>query len=278
MSVRSAAQRATGPTRPVEREFTVGAVARMSGITVRALHHYEELGLLRPRRTRGGYRSYAAADLERLRHVLFYRELGMPLPEISTLLDDPDRRPLDHLRSHRERLQRRIDRLGAMLAAVDRELEADTMGHPLTPEEKLEIFGADYDSSWEQEAQQRWGDTDAWKQSAQRIRQLSKDQWRTIKADGDAYMAKIADAKRRGVDPTSDEAMDLAEEHRAGIEVFYDCSYQMQRGLADMYLADERFSKTYDDVEPGLAQWINAAIHANADRHGAPAADCAAWK
>lgn len=263
---------------PAADGYSVGAVARMSGITVRTLHHYEELGLLQPRRTRGGYRSYSAADLERLRHVLFYRELGMPLDEIGTLLDDPQRRPVDHLSSHRQRLQRRIDRLTEMLAAVDKELEADTMGTELTPEEKLEIFGAEYDPSWEGEAEERWGHTAAWQQSAQRTKRISKEQWRAIKADGDAYLVKIAAAKRRGVDPASAEAMQLAEEHRAGVEVFYDCSHQMQRGLADMYLADERFSKTYDDVEPGLAQWIHDAINANADRHGAPAHDCTAWQ
>lgn len=273
MSVLSESQRRARPAHPVEHGFTVGAVARMSGVTVRTLHHYEEQGLLHPQRTRAGYRTYSAADLERLRHVLFYRELGMPLPEIGALLDDPDRRPIDHLRSHRERLQRRIDRLGAMLAAVDNELEAHTMGTELSPEEKLEIFGADYDPSWESEAEQRWGETEAWKQSAQRSKQFSKEQWRAVKADGDAFMATIADAKRRGVDPTGQEGMELAERHRAGIAVFYDCSHQMQRGLADMYLADERFSKTYDDLEPGLAQWIHDAIHANADRNGAPQAD-----
>ncbi|WP_051266766.1 MerR family transcriptional regulator [Nakamurella lactea] len=260
-------------------EYTVGKVAELAGVTVRTLHHYEQIGLLEPeQRSPSGYRQYSPADLDRLHHILYYRELGLALPDIATILDDPNTDSGSHLRRHRELLQQRHDRLGNMIAAIDKELEAYTMGTDLTPEEKLEIFGPDYDPSWEQEAQERWGDTDAWKVSAQRTPTFSKDQWKKIKADGDALMAKFGDAKRRGVAPDSDEAMALAEEHRHSIEVFYPCSHAQQRGLADMYLADERFSKTYDDVEPGLAQWVHDAVYANADRVGAPQNSAAAWQ
>jgi DNA-binding transcriptional MerR regulator len=260
-------------------EYTVGKVAELAGVTVRTLHHYEQIGLLEPeQRSPSGYRQYSPADLDRLHHILYYRELGLALPDIATILDDPNTDSGSHLRRHRELLQQRHDRLGNMIAAIDKELEAYTMGTDLTPEEKLEIFGPDYDPSWEQEAQERWGDTDAWKVSAQRTPTFSKDQWKKIKADGDALMAKFGDAKRRGIAPDSDEAAALAEEHRASVEVFYPCSHAQQRGLADMYLADERFSKTYDDVEPGLAQWVHDAVHANADRHGAPQNCAEAWR
>lgn len=260
-------------------EYTVGKVAELAGVTVRTLHHYEQIGLLEPeQRSRSGYRQYSPADLDRLHHILYYRELGFALPDIATILQDPQANSASHLRRHRTLLQQRLDRLSNMISAIDKELEAHTMGTELTPEEKLEIFGQDYDPSWEQEAEERWGDTDAWKVSAERTKKMTKEQWKKIKADGDAFMAKLGDAKRRGVAPDSDEGMALAEEHRLGIETFYPCSHAQQRGLADMYLADERFSKTYDDIEPGLAQWIHTAVHANADRAGAPQNSAEAWQ
>lgn len=260
-------------------EYTVGKVAELAGVTVRTLHHYEQIGLLEPeQRSRSGYRQYSTADLDRLHHILYYRELGFALPDIATILDNPRTDSTNHLRRQRRLLTQRLDRLSGMVAAIDKELEARTMGAELTPEEKLEIFGETYDPSWETEAEERWGESDAWKQSSERTKKFSKEQWKKIKADGDAFMAKLGAAKRSGVAPDSDEAMALAEEHRQGIETFYDCSHAQQRGLADMYLADERFAKTYDDVEPGLAQWIHDAIHANADRHGAPQNCAEAWQ
>ena len=90
-----------------------------------------------------------------------------------------------------------------------------------------------------------------------------------IKEAGDDLNRRMAATMRAGTTPNSTAAMDLAEEHRAGIERFYECSYEMHRGLADMYLADERFTRTYEDVAAGLAQWVHDAIHANADRNGA---------
>ena len=141
-------------------------------------------------------------------------------------------------------------------------------GNELTAEEKLEIFGEGYDPAYEQEAEQRWGETAAWKQSQARTKQFTKDDWQQVKADMDAFNARLVEVFRSGAQPGSPEANAVAEEHRASIEVFYDCDYAMQRNLADMYLADERFTKTYEDLAPGLAQWVHDAIHANADQQG----------
>lgn len=97
---------------------TVGEVSRIVGVSVRALHHYDEIGLVVPSgRTPAGYRSYSGADVERLHRVLLYRELGFTLEEIATLLDDPDVDALAHLRRQRELLDDRINRLHQMVAA-----------------------------------------------------------------------------------------------------------------------------------------------------------------
>jgi DNA-binding transcriptional MerR regulator len=247
--------------------FSVGQLAQLSGVTVRTLHHYDEIGLLSPtRRTPAGYRAYASADLARLRRILFYRELGYPLDEIAAILADPD--VTGHLRSQHRLLRERIARLSAMVAALEKEMEAQQMGISLTPEEQFEIFGTDKaGGEWAQEADQRWGHTDAYRESARRTGTYGKDEWVAIKAEADAGLRDFADALRSGAPPDGSRAMDLAEAHRRHISRwFYDCGYDMHRGLAEMYVADERFAKHYEDVTPGLAQYVHDAIIANAER------------
>ena len=141
------------------------------------------------------------------------------------------------------------------------------MGVQLTPEEKFEVFGADYQESWETEAEQNYGGTDAWKESQRRTGGYTKADWDEIKAEGDALNQRLAAALTAGLAPDSDPAMDLAEVHRQQIaERFYDCTYEIHRCLAGMFVADPRFTAIYEQVAPGLAQWLHDAIVANADR------------
>lgn len=121
----------------------MGRVAELAGVTVRTLHHYDELGLVQPSsRTPAGYRAYSAADVERLREVLAYRRLGFGLREIADLVDDPATDAVAHLHRLRGLLMDQRDRAAAMVTAIDRELEARAMGISTTPEEQLQMFGA----------------------------------------------------------------------------------------------------------------------------------------
>ena len=121
----------------------MGRVAELAGVTVRALHHYDEIGLVRPSaRTAAGYRAYSAGDVERLRQVLVYRRLGFGLREIADLVGDPSTDAAAHLRRLRGLLMEQRDRSDAMVAAIDRELAAQATGMTMTPEELLEMFGA----------------------------------------------------------------------------------------------------------------------------------------
>ncbi|WP_019202359.1 MerR family transcriptional regulator [Tsukamurella sp. 1534] len=248
-------------------EHTVGVIARMTGVSVRTLHHYDEIGLVVPSgRTPAGYRVYSAGDVERLHQVLTYRELGFPLEQIATLLDDPSADALAHLEEQRKLLSERIDRLHRMVAAVEEMMNSKKSGIALTTEEQVEIFGDNWlGDEYAEEAEQRWGDTDAWKQGRARTATFTKDDWKRIKAEGDALEAAFADALARGVAPGSEEANALAERHRTAIETYYDCDHAMQVNLAEMYVADPRFAKHYDDIAPGLAQWLRDAIVANAE-------------
>ena len=249
--------------------YSVGKVATLAGVTIRTLHHYDEVGLLSPgERSAAAYRIYEDRDLERLQRTLFYRELGFTLDEISTIVDDPHTDTLGHLRRQRGLLNERIERLSAMVDAIDYEMEAKTMDIPLTPEERLEVFGEFRPEDYAEEAEQRWGDTEAYKESQRRVSSYTKEDWQELKTEEEEIRARLAAAFEAGLAPDSEEAMAAVEAHRRHISRwFYECDYEIHRGLTEMYVSDERFRSNYDAQIPGLAAFIRDAAHANADQH-----------
>lgn len=248
--------------------YSVGQVATLSGVTVRTLHYYDQIGILSPRRqSPNGYRRYDDRDLDKLRQILFYRELGFPLEEVATILKDAPADQSVHLRRQHQLLRDRIERLERIVVVVEKEMEARQMGISLTPEERFEVFG-DFDpENYAEEAEQRWGDTDAYQQSRRRVATYSKEDWRELKAQGADIDRRLAAAVGAGAAADGEVAMALAEEHRMHItRWFYDCGYDIHRGLGDMYVGDPRFAARYEEIASGLAQFLRAAIHANARR------------
>jgi DNA-binding transcriptional MerR regulator len=250
--------------------YSVGQVAGSAGVTIRTLHHYDEIRLLSPSgRSAAGYRIYEEADLERLQRILFYRELGFTLDEIAAIMDDPRTDAVGHLRRQRGLLIERIERLRTMVAAIDHEMEAQKMGIQLTPEERFEVFGDFRPEDYAEEAEQRWGGTEAYRQSQRRVAAYTKEDWQRIKAEEEEVRANLAAAFAAGLAPESVEAMAAAEAHRQHISRwFYECSYDIHRGLTDMYVNDDRFRAHYDALAPGLARFIRESAHANANRSG----------
>ena len=252
---------------------TVGQVAEQFGVTVRTLHHYDQIGLLVPsERTPAGYRLYTAGDIARLQNVVVYRRLGFPLEEIAILLDEPAVDVSEHLRRQRAAVLSRLDEMQDLVTAIDRALEKEMSGNRLTREEQKELFGEGFSDEYAKEAEQRWGETEAWKQSQKRPSKYTREDWVQMKAEMEAAGTAFVAAMDEGLPATSEETMDAAEQSRRQIEKwFYDITPQLHRNLGDMYLADPRFTKTYEDIKPGMAQYVRDAIHANADRaaHGA---------
>ncbi|WP_326721530.1 MULTISPECIES: MerR family transcriptional regulator [unclassified Streptomyces] len=249
--------------------YPVGQVAGFAGVTVRTLHHYDEIGLLAPSgRSHAGHRRYSDADLDRLQQILFYRELGFPLDEVAALLDDPEADPRAHLRRQHELLTARIEKLQKMAAAVEHAMEARKMGINLTPEEKFEVFGDKDPEAHAEEAERRWGDTEAYAESQRRAARYTKDDWKRMQAEVASWGERYDALMEAGEPPTGERAMDMAEEHRQHItKWFYECSYETHQGLAGMYISDERFKEFYDSMRPGLAEHLRDAIGANAARH-----------
>ncbi|WRZ91502.1 MerR family transcriptional regulator [Streptomyces sp. NBC_01007] len=249
--------------------YSVGQVAGFAGVTVRTLHHYDEIGLLAPGgRSQAGHRRYDDADLDRLQQILFYRELGFPLDEVAALLDDPEADPRAHLRRQYDLLTARIEKLQKMAAAVEHAMEARTMGINLTPEEKFEVFGDKDPEAYAEEAERRWGGTDTYAESQRRAARYTKDDWKRVQAEVASWGERYDALMEAGERPDGERAMDMAEEHRQHItKWFYACTYEIHQGLGGMYVADERFKEFYDSMRPGLAEHLRDAITANAARH-----------
>ncbi|HVU52129.1 MAG TPA: MerR family transcriptional regulator [Polyangia bacterium] len=250
------------------RTYQVKEVAALAGVSVRALHHWDEIGLLVPRaRTEAGYRLYDDEDLLRLQQILVGRELGLPLEEIRRSLDDPrfDRRAA--LRAQRRELETRAAHTAAMIRAVDHALAAlDAEGGGTMDAEKL-FEGFDH-GRHEAEAERRWGGTPAFEESRRRTRRYTPDDWRRHAAEQAAVYADAAALMKAGAAPGGPPAMDVAERHRLLVDRwFYPCPPAMHAGLADLYEADPRFAASIDAAGgAGLTPFLAAAIRANARR------------
>lgn len=247
---------------------TVGEVAQQAGISVRTLHHYDEIGLLNPSaRSEAGYRLYDGSDVARLQQILLYRELGLPLEEISRVMSDPGFDRVAALREQRARLEARAEHVMKMIDAVDDAIEAHEKGRTMSTDEMLGVFG-DFDpKEYEQEARERWGQTDAYKESARRTAQYTRADWQRLADEAHEIYQAFMELKETGIAPDSEEAMAVAERHRSHIgDWFYDCTPEIHVGLGEMYVQDPRFTENIDKHGDGLAAYMSQAILANGIR------------
>lgn len=244
--------------------WTVGEAARIARVSVRTLHHYDEIGLLCPsERSEANYRRYTARDLERLHQILVFRELGFALPEIRRIMHTPDFDRTQALRRQRALLVEKQRRLGAVLHALDAALIAAEGGNTMTTQDLRELFDGFDPSEYQEEVRERWGDTEAYRQSAERTKSYTKADWTRMKTEMDditrAYVA-LMDAS---VAPDAPEARAVAGRHHAHIEQwFYDCPPEMFASLSQLWVNDPRFTRNIDKARAGLAAYQSAAAQA----------------
>jgi MerR family transcriptional regulator, thiopeptide resistance regulator len=154
-----------------------------------------------------------------------------------------------------------------MVAVIDKELSARKMGIRLTPRERLEVFGSTRLEDRADRAERRWGGTAQWAQRQQRTSGYTRHDWLQLRTEQASIHQRLLNAMNDGMPAASPAVMDLAEEHRQHIDRwFHDCGYSTHCELAEVYRANERLGRNYDDMAPGLSQYIHDAIIANCER------------
>ena len=249
------------------RTYQVKDVARIAGVSVRTLHHYDSIGLLVPgARTDGGYRLYNDADLLRLQQILIGRELGLSLEDIRQSLDDRGFDRKSALLEQRNRLRDRARQTDAMIRAIDVALAAlEGREGEIKMEDLFEGFNP---AQYEEEARRQWGTSDAFVESAKRTKRYTPDDWKALKAEQAAVYDDAYAALKGGKTASDSAVMDIAERHRLSIDRwFYPCNHKMHSGLASMYESDDRFRASIDTHGEGLTTFLAEAIRANAKRH-----------
>lgn len=245
------------------KAYTVRQLAKLAGVSVRTLHHYDHIGLLKPSmRTDAGYRLYKEKDLLRLQQILFFKELDFPLSEIQDILDDPQFDQTRALASHRKILLERVVRLTRLLSTIDKTILKLEGKMPLTDAELYEGFTPEQVERYQREVNEKY-DPKLVAESNRRVRNMSKEQWNAVKNEGQRVtllLASLADKK-----PNDAQVQQVIAQHHAHIEQFFPCSAEIYRGLAQMYTDHPEFRAFYDKVRPGLADFMRPAMEYYSD-------------
>ncbi len=233
--------------------------AKLTGVSVRTLHYYDEIGLLQPSFVdeQNGYRFYDEESLTRMQEILFYRELDFSLKDIQTILSSPHYDKRNALKEQKHLMLLKKERLERLITALDSAMK----GEKLT----MNVFdNSEFEAQRElyaKEAKEKWGRTDAYKESAEKTKGYSKEKWNEVNEGMNALMAEFAECMKSGFAPDSDEAQVLVKKWQDYIsDNYYTCTNEILKGLGVMYTEDERFRANIDKHGVGTAQFMCEAI------------------
>ncbi len=239
-------------------KMQINEFAKLTGVSVRTLHYYDEIGILKPAFVdkQNGYRFYDEGSLEHMQEILFYRELDFELKSISEILSSPDYDKQKALAEQRKLLILKKERLERIIDALD---EAEKGKVTMTA-----FDNSDYETArkqYEAEAKQRWGETDAYKEHSKKTANYTADKWQAVNDGLNAVLAKFAGCMKSGCAAESSEAQALVKELQSYItENYYTCTNEILAGLGKMYVVDERFKENIDSHAPATAEFISKAI------------------
>ena len=248
-------------------EYTVKALAELAGVTPRTLRWYDQRGLLKPGRvTEAGYRLYGREEVDRLQTILFYRELGLSLEAIRSLVDAPDFDRLEALRGHLRELEARRQRLDALILTVEKTIDEAKGGTQMSDKEKFEAFKRRAveanEERYGKEIREKYGDAEVDRANAS-VLALTKEEYQQWEALGEEILSALAAAVRSGEDPAGEEGQRIARLHRRWLSYSWEAyTPQAHRGLAELYTADGRFTAYYDKEVPGCAAFLRDAVRA----------------
>ncbi|PLR76273.1 MerR family transcriptional regulator [Bacillus sp. V3-13] len=242
----------------------VKEVADLVGISVRTLHHYDEIGLLTPAETtEAGYRLYSDDNLQMLQQILFFKELGFPLKKIKDIINSPSFDRQEALELHRKMLLEKRDRLNKMIATIDKTIQHSKGEIQMTNEEKFEGFDFSH-NPYEQEARERWGDAAVDNANA-KLGNISKAEQEAMSQNMSAIYTKLA--ALRNESPASEESQAAIKEWYDLLNKIGNYSLDAFKGLGQLYVDDERFTKSIDKFGEGLAQFMRDAMAVYADKN-----------
>jgi len=220
--------------------YTVHQLAELANISVRTLHYYDEIGLLRPAfLAPNGYRYYEENELILLQQILFFRELEFPLKVIKHMLGQKDYNIQEGLRQQKKLLKMKQNRTQKLIQTIDKTLKRMQKNQKMKDQELYDAFEDKDMKQYQDEVKERWGNSDAYTQSMKRVSKMTKKEMEKLKAKGIELTQKIAESMNKGIaDP---EVQFLIKKHHEGINFFYECGYDMYKNLGSLYVNDKRF-------------------------------------
>jgi len=245
-------------------EYTINKLAKLAGVSTRTLRYYDERRLLSPQRiSSNGYRIYGQAEVDRLQQILFYRELGVELSEIEHILSANDFDSGAALQSHLAALRAKRNRLDTLITNVEKSIRAMKGEIEMTADEKFEGFKTNLinenETKYGDEIRAKYGE-DTVKRSNAKVKGMTKEQYAEIERLPQDINDTLKMAFEEG-DPQSELARNVCELHKEWLSYFWDeYTKEAHLGLAEMYVADPRFTAYYDKIAPGAAVFLRDAI------------------
>ncbi|RFS13775.1 MerR family transcriptional regulator [Emticicia sp. C21] len=252
--------------------YSVQKMAKLAGVSVRTLHLYDQMGLLKPSiRTEARYRLYVEKELLRLQQILFYKELDFPLKEIQVILDNPGFDLVEALLSHKESLQAKQYRISMLLETIDKTVNHLKTGTiMLKPEELYEGLAKETAEAYRTEASKKYGN-EVVAHSEKALGKLTKEQFESLKAELKENATALFALKNEN--PISEQTQNLIAKHYEIIRIFWgtsglsDKQAEAYKGLGQLYVDDERFTFIDGQPQPEYALFLSKAMAYFADNH-----------
>ena len=243
--------------------YNIKELAKIADISVRTLHHYDEIGLLSPTRNpHNKYRVYEEEDLLILQQILFFRELDLPLDEIKNIIKNKNFNIEMALRDHKKMITIKKKRIDSLLVTIEKTIKKITKQKHMQDDELYDGFSKEELAEWNKEAEKRWGNTDAYKQSVGKYEKLTKEEKLKMKKDGEQLMEDIVANMSKGAG--SPEVQALVQKHYDALKFFYEPNLELYKGLADMYVGyqgDTRFRAYFEKHHKDLPEFMRDAIY-----------------
>ncbi|WP_404357742.1 MerR family transcriptional regulator [Cytobacillus firmus] len=245
-------------------EYTVQKLAQLAGVSSRTLRYYDEIGILKPARTNSsGYRIYGQKEVDRLQQILFYRELGISLDQIKEIITAPAFDAADALKEHREKLLEKRKQLDLLITNVEKTIASAEGRTTMSDKEKFEGFKKkmieDNEKQYGKEIREKYGEETVEKSNA-KLMNMTREEHEAVAKLAEEINSTLEQAMETG-DPAGELAQKAAGLHKQWITYYWsEYSKEAHAGLAEMYVADERFKAYYDKVRPGAAEFLRDAI------------------